>query len=185
MQHVPSKDDLLEFDLSPIMPSITENVLRKCPSSSSPGDDGITYHHLKMMPSTHHFLATHFSKVLLCSHVPPTLWTHAKIIMIHKKGDTTDPTNFHPIALTLVIGKLFQKILANRLEYYIIFNDMVDKSLKKGFLSSVNGCIEHVFAIQWMIIDLMDHSLPLSLSFINLKNAFGLYLIIASVISPN
>ena len=50
---------------------------------------------------------------------------------------------------------------------------MVDKSLQKGFLSGVNGCIEHVFAIQSMIINAMDHSLPLSLSFIDLKNAFG------------
>ena len=42
VQHVPSEDDLLQFDLSPIMPSIIKIVLRKCPSSSSPGDDGIT-----------------------------------------------------------------------------------------------------------------------------------------------
>ena len=119
VQHVPSEDDLLQFDLSPITPSIIKKVLRKHPSSSSPGDDGITYHHLKMMPSTHHFLASLFSKVLLCSHAPPTSWTHAKIIMIYKKGDTTDPANFRPIALTSVIGKLFHKILANGLERYI------------------------------------------------------------------
>ena len=155
------------------MPSIIKEVLRKLPSSSSPGANGITFHHLKMMSSTHHFLATLFSKVLLCSHVPPTSWTHAKIIMIHKKGDTTHPANFCPIASTSVIGKLFHKILANRLERYLILNDMTDKSLQKGFLSGVNGCIKHVFAIQSMIINVMDHSLPLFLSFIDLKNAFG------------
>ena len=93
--------------------------------------------------------------------------------MIHKKGDTTDPANFRPIALTSVIGKFFHKILANRQEHYLIFNDMVDKFLQKGFQSGINGCIEHVFAMQSMIINAMDHSLPLSLSFIDLKNAFG------------
>ena len=146
----------------------------------SPGHDGITYHHLKMMPSTHHFLATLFSKVLLCSRVPPTLWTHAKIIMIHKKSDTTDPPNS-------VIGKLFHKILANTLERYLILNGIIDKSLQKGFLRGVNGCIEHVFAIQLMIVNAMDHSLLLSLSFIDLKNAFGsvshTYIVISSKVN--
>ena len=128
------------------MPSIIKKVLRKRSSSSSPGDDGITYHHLKMMPLTHHFLATLFSKVLLCSHVPPILWTHAEIILIHKKGDTTDPANFRPNAVTSAIGELFHKILANRPECYLILNKMIDESLQNGFLSGVNGCTEHVFA---------------------------------------
>ena len=122
VQHVPSEDDLLQFNLSPITPSIIKKVLRKRPSSSSPGDDGITYHHLKMTPSTHHFLATLFSTKLLHSHVPSTLWTHAEIIMIHRKGATTDFANFCPIALTSVIGKLFDKIFVNRLEHCLILN---------------------------------------------------------------
>ena len=50
---------------------------------------------------------------------------------------------------------------------------MVDKSLQKGFLRGVNGCTEHVFAIQAMVQNAMEHSLPLALSFIDLKNAFG------------
>ena len=126
-----------------------------------------------MMPSTHHFLATLFSKILLHSQVPPTSWTHAKIITLHKKGDHRDPANFRPIVLTSVIGKLFHKILAIRLEDFLISNSMVDKSLQKGFLRGVNGCIEHVFAIQAMVQNAMEHSLPLALSFIDLKNEFG------------
>ena len=43
-----------------------------------------------MMPSTHHFLATLFSTILLHSQVPPTSWTHSKIITLHKKGDHRD-----------------------------------------------------------------------------------------------
>ena len=68
VQHVPSDEDLLGFDLSPITPGLVKKMLSKRPSSSAPGVDRITYHHLKMMPSTHHFLATLFSKILLHSH---------------------------------------------------------------------------------------------------------------------
>ena len=76
-----------------------------------------------------------------------------------------------PLATSL--GKLFHKILAIRLENYLVSNSMVDKSIQKGFLRGVNGCIEHVFAIQSMLVNAMEHSLPLTLSFIDLKNAFG------------
>lgn len=100
VQHVPSDEDLLELDLSPITPSLIKQVLKKRPSVSAPGVDGITYHHLKMMSSTHHFLATLFSKIFLHSQVPPTSWIHAKIIMVHKNGDPTIPANFRPVALT-------------------------------------------------------------------------------------
>ena len=127
--------------MSPITPSIIKKVLRKRPSSSSPGDDGITYHHLKMMPPSHHLLATLFSKLFLCSHVPPTLWTHAKIIMIHKKVTPQTLQTSALLHLTSVVRKLFHKILANRLECYLILNEMIDKSLQTGFLSGVNGVL--------------------------------------------
>ena len=62
-------DELVEFDLSAITPSTIRNVLKGRPSNSSPGEDGITYHHLKKLPSAHYFLATLFSKFLLEDHV--------------------------------------------------------------------------------------------------------------------
>lgn len=109
-------DSLVEFDLSPITPGYIKGMLKKCSSKSAPGDDGITYHHLKKLPSAHHFLATLFSKILLSSHQPPTSWCSAKTILIHKKGDPGMPNSFRPIALSSCVGKLFHKILARRLD---------------------------------------------------------------------
>ena len=71
VQHVPSDEDLLGFDLSPIIPGLVKKMLSKRPSSSAPGVDEITYRHLKMMPSTHHFLATLFSKFYSILKTPP------------------------------------------------------------------------------------------------------------------
>ena len=106
-------------------------------------------------------------------HVPPSSWCTAKFITIHVKGDTSDPGNFLPIELTSAVSKLFHKVIAYRLEQYIISNDILDTSLQKGFLRGVNGCMEHIFAIQSILTNAKDHSLPLSMSFIDLKNAFG------------
>jgi len=67
-----------------------------CPTSSSPGTDQITYLHLKNLPSTHCFLATLFSKILMESHKGPSLWFSAEIVLIPKVGDPSNPSNFRP-----------------------------------------------------------------------------------------
>jgi len=85
-------DEQIKFDLSAITPSTIRNVLKGRPSNSSPGEDGITYHHLKKsLPSAHYFLATLFSKILLEDHVAPESWCQAKIKLIPK---SSKPENF-------------------------------------------------------------------------------------------
>ena len=95
-------------------------------SGSSPGDDGITYHHLKKMSSTHHFLATLFSKILLVNHTAPLDWCRAKIKLVPKGEKTSFPDSFRPIALTSVVGKLFNKIIASRLERFLTTNGIIN-----------------------------------------------------------
>ena len=56
-----------EFDMGPVRPRDITSVLSRKKASSSPGDDGILNGHLKHLDSTHHFLATLFTKTLLSS----------------------------------------------------------------------------------------------------------------------
>ena len=142
--NIPHGESLNEFDMSPITPRMIKNILKKRSSSSSSGEDGITHHHLKMLPSTHHFMATLFSKILLHSHTPPSSWCHAKVITIYKNGDPSNPANFRPIALTSVVAKLIHKIIAIRLEDFVLSNSIIDTSLQKGFLGGINGCMEQL-----------------------------------------
>ena len=130
------------------------------------------YHHLKKMTSTHHFLATLFSKILLESYSPPSSWCSARIKLIHKGGDTNCPANFRPIALTSAIGKLFNKIIASRLEEYLLENN-INPSLQKGFLRGINGTMEHIFSLSAIVDNARTNKLPLSLTFVDLRNAFG------------
>ena len=85
---------LTPFDISPITLSLVKRVLKKRSSNSSPGEDGISYHHLKKVPSAHHFLATLFSKILLKSHSAQSVWSKAKIRLLFKGGDPKQPSNY-------------------------------------------------------------------------------------------
>ena len=64
-------------------------------------------------------------------------------------------------------------MLADRLEDYLVHHSMVDKSLQKGFIRGVNGYMEYVFAVQSIISNAQEHSLPFVMSFVDLWNAFG------------
>ena len=79
---------------------------------SAPGLDGITCYHLHHLPSSQHVLATLFNKLLDAKAAPP-FWGSARIKLIYKAGNTDNPSNFRPIALTSVVGKLFHKILSH------------------------------------------------------------------------
>ena len=163
----------LEFDMSPVRPKLIKKTLKKLSNASAPGPDKISYFHLKSLPSTHHYLATLFSKILLKSPCAPASWCKGNLRLIHKSGDPTNPANFRPIALTSTIGKLFNRILASRLERYMMDNAIINSEVQKGFLSGVAGVFEHILSLNAIIDNARMHGLPLSMTFIDLRNAFG------------
>ena len=170
---MPIPDIEIEFDLLPITPGLIKRTLQKRSSTSSSGADGITYFHLKNLPCTHHFLATTFTKMLLSSQSGPSSWFQAEIILIPKEDDLSQPSKFRPIALTSTVSKLFHKILAKRLERFVLQNNIINPTLQKGFISGTNGTVEHIFSICSILDDAIQHGLPLAMPFLNLSNAFG------------
>ena len=170
---MPPPDPNIDFDLSHITPGLVKSTLKKCSSKSSPGLDRITYHHLKKLPSTLLFLANLFSKILSSSNECPPFWCSAKSILIRKKGDPNLPSNFRPIALTSCVGKLFHKIIANRLQSFLIDNGIIDTSCQKGFISGFNSVMEHILTLNAMMEDCKSLEKNMAVTFIDLKNAFG------------
>jgi hypothetical protein len=109
----------------------------------------------------------------LSSPVCPKAWCVGKIILIHRGGDQADPKNFRPIAMTSVIGKLFHRIMAERLEEYLLQNEIVNPEIQKRFISGICGSMEHSFMVSGIINNAKELGKPLYLSFLDLSNAFG------------
>ena len=59
------------------------------------------------------------------------------------------------------------------LERFLFSNDLIDSSIQKGFLTGVNGTFEHIFSVCTILDNAMQCHLPLSMTFIDLKKAFG------------
>jgi len=70
--------------------------------------------------------------------------------------------------MSLVIPKLFHKILAKRLETFLLSNGIINFSLQKGFLTGITGTAEPIFTTTATI----QHGIPLAVTFLD-QNAFG------------
>ena len=130
-----------------------------------------TYYHLNHLPSAHHFIVTLFNKILE-KGVSPACWGSARIKLIYKSVDSSDPSNFYPIALTCVIGKLFHKIISHHLEDYLIMNNVIDTTVQKGFITGLSGVFEYVYSVSYATRCFFIKK-PLMITFLDLKNAFG------------
>ena len=83
------------------------------------GPDGISPYTLKMCASQlAHPLALLFQNCLH-SQTWPTTWKKARVVAVHKKKSRTSPENYRPISLLSTIGKIFEKVLANRITSFL------------------------------------------------------------------
>ena len=60
----------------------------------------------------------------------------AKVIAIHKKGATDDPSNYRPISLLSVFSKIFEKNMHKRLYNFLEVNDIL-QPLQFGFRKNI------------------------------------------------
>ena len=163
----------VNFNMSPVKPKDIKHILSQKKSNSAPGPDGFTYGVLKHLTSTHHFLATLYSKILLESPAPPELWQSSNVSLIFKRNDTDNPKNFRMIALTSIIGKLFHQIISDRLLEYMISNGYINNAVQKAFIKNVNGTVEHNQLLQEVISHARRNNKTCHVTFFDLKDAFG------------
>ncbi|KAE8284702.1 hypothetical protein D5F01_LYC16135 [Larimichthys crocea] len=103
----------------------------------------------------------------------PKAWRRAGGILIPKEKDATNISQFHPIALLNVEGKIFLGVIAQRMAEYLHRNEYVDTSVQKAGISGFSGCLEHASMIWHQIQMAKLEKRNLHAIFLDLANAFG------------
>ena len=100
---------------------------------SSPGPDGIHYQFLKYLPdSSLSVLLKTFNDIWESGNVPKS-WKEATIILIPKPGkDNTNQNNYRLIALTSCICKTLERMINERLVWYLETNNIITE-FESGF----------------------------------------------------
>ena len=168
----PNDADFKPFDSSPFRPRDIRKVLMNANKNSAPGPDGVPFSVLLKLDSTHHILATLFTKVQALG-APPSSWGESVVKLIHKKGEPSDPSNFRMIALSGCVGKTFHLLLNARLTSFLIGNKLIDPKMQKAFIPGVNGCIEHNLAMEEIMKDARKQKKTAHITFFDLEDAFG------------
>ena len=102
-----------------------EASLSKC-SNSAPGQDNISFDLIKHLNQLAKKRLLEFYNHLWTKGLFPQKWRHAIIIPIAKPGkDPSRADNYRPISLTSCLCKLMEKMVHNRLSWYIEKNEII------------------------------------------------------------
>ena len=95
-------------------------------------------------------------------------WKDAAIVPIPKKGDLCVCDNWRGISLLDVVGKLFARIIQDRLQ--VIAEDILPAS-QCGFRRG-RGCVDMIFAARQLVEKTVEHDDSLFVLFVDLKKAY-------------
>ncbi|XP_043661746.1 uncharacterized protein LOC122625745 [Drosophila teissieri] len=166
---VPGEEARVDTLVSPLTQEEVLARLRRT-HSSAPGPDGVTYGNLKKTDPKASMLTAVFNACLRTGHVPD-LWKKSRTVLIHKKGDRTDLSNWRPLSMGDTIPKLFAAVMADRLTAFLTNGGRLSEE-QKGFLQH-EGCHEHNFVLGQVLEESRRQGKDLIMDWMDLSNAFG------------
>ena len=176
--HIPSwiprlSDPQVEFDLDPPSYQQVTAVIRKMKASGSPCPlDQISVICFKRCPYLRTYLTELIRAVWLSGSIPSE-WKRACTILIHKKGNTSIPSNFRPITLESIPLKVFTSCLRNAMYSFLTANNFIEHNIQKGFTPNLSGTMEHTAQMANIINKARIKQRSLVITLLDLKNAFG------------
>jgi hypothetical protein len=178
----PQNSNLLPAPLQPspvssMEPLVLEDVqtaLRGVNVNLAPGPDGFTP---KWMVSTFssgvtfQFLFNLVAMCLVLAYVPAQ-WREATLFVLYKgSGDPCDPNNYRAIALTSSFGKLFERVLLQRLQLWFK-NSRLCLLPQFGFRKA-SSCAHAIFLLRTLALDVLScRRGPVFVAFVDLRKAF-------------
>ena len=166
-------DPIQNFDLAPPTYHQVTNIIRRMKASGSPCPlDQLSIICFKRCP----FLRTYLTEVIRAvwsSKSVPVEWKKACSILIHKKGDTNDPSNFRPITLQSIPLKVFTSCLRNSMFSFLTANNFIEHKIQKGFTPNLSGTLEHTSQMTNIINHARIKQRSVVITLLDLKNAFG------------
>ena len=134
-----------------------EFAIHKCSDNSAPGPDKISWHHWKLIIKDRNCLSKIINITDACINLGhwPKYFKISTTVIIPKpsKPSYDNSKSFHPIVLLNTLGKLIEKVIAERIQFTVASNDFIHPSqlggLKFKSTSDAGVALTHIIRLGW------------------------------------
>ena len=140
-------------------------------ASKATGEDPISYHMIRRFTEPMTKTLLEFYQTCWESGRVPSAWKEALVVAIPKDGKPRHlPTSYRPIALTPHLGKVYERLVKNRLEYFLEKQGILPVC-QAGFRKG-RSCMEHVVRLSEDVKRALTAGLTTVATFFDIKRAF-------------
>ena len=146
----PKPDNTLEFNQPITLTELDRAISDIRDKNKASGADKVTYKIIEMVPyCTKQVILKLFNNCLAAGELP-SQWKDAQVFALKKQGkDATNPDSYRPISLTPHMGKIFERIIKERLERFLDMNGILPES-QSGFRAARSTTDNLVFLTERM-----------------------------------
>ena len=166
------QDPTVMFDDSGIKPKEVRDFVHKARAGSAPSLNGISYKLFKNCPRVLRKLPILLQQAWKKAIVPKERCL-ADGIWIPKEMQSKGITNFRPISLLNVEGKILFGVPARRMTTFLMSNHYINTSVQKAGIPGFPGCLEHSQMIWNSILSARRDKTELHVIWLDLANAYG------------
>ena len=157
------------IDPPSILLSEVEASIKRLKCNKTPGEDNITGGILQDGGDAMIKVLTDLFNTCLRHRQVPKAWKNALIVLIHKKGNTSNINNYRPISLLPIMYKVFSNILLQRM---IRTLDLHQPREQAGFRAGYST-IDHLQVVNQLQEKANEYNIPLCFAFIDYEKAFN------------
>ena len=141
-------------------------IIQNLDSDKAHGHDNLSIHMLKICGVPLEMIF----KQALRTGVFPSKWKKENIVPIHKKCDKQDTKNYRPVSLLPLCGKIFERLIFNKMFNYFSNNKPISKN--QSGIQPGNSCINQLLSITHEIFTSFDNGLEVRRVFLDIPEAF-------------
>jgi len=150
--------------------SDTRRLIKKLKTSGSPGPDKITARMLQEIAWEISPVLTVLFRKSLSEGVVPADWRKANITPIFKKGKKADPSNYRPVSLTSICGKLMEGHVKAQLNAHLKENSLI-RDTQHGFIEG-KSCTTNLLHFLEVLTKATDEGDSIDVVFLDFSKAF-------------